>query len=75
MRIQEFSSGGSGGGGDPGPSAIKSLDNIFLVLNLFYCSPLDYFRENYKNYVPEGVLHFEGAGNFFEKGVQWGLWG
>ena len=35
-RIQEFLSGGWGGGGVRGPTARNSLDNVFLVINLFY---------------------------------------
>ena len=55
-RFQIFSSGVCGGGGvRPGPSGIKkSSDNVFyffyfkfLVLNLFYRSPVVTFNENY----------------------------
>ena len=38
-RIQEFLSGGGGGGGREGVEARRpenSLDNVFLVINLFY---------------------------------------
>ena len=39
-RIQEFLSGGGGGGGGGGGSEARrpenSLDNVFLVINLFY---------------------------------------
>ena len=52
-RIQEFSSGRGGGGGDSGPSGIKKALTMlflifFLVLNLFYRSPVVTFKENYQ---------------------------
>ena len=47
-RIQE--SFVRGGGGGPGPSAKKISDNLFLFFNpqLFYRSPMAYFKENHK---------------------------
>ena len=45
-RIQEFSSGGWGGGG-PGQSDKKSSDNVFLVLSLFYRSQMVNFKVIY----------------------------
>ena len=35
-RIQEFLSGGGGGGGVEARRPENSLDNVFLVINLFY---------------------------------------
>ena len=35
-RIQEFLSGGGGGGGVETRRPESSLDNVFLVINLFY---------------------------------------
>ena len=67
-----------GGGGVEGPSGIykKSSDNVFLfyflVLNLFYSSPVVTFKENY--YLPrfqwgwnifQGVQLFTGGSNCF----------
>ena len=66
------------GEGGPGPSGKKSSDNvfsIFLVLNLFYRSPVVTFKENYHFYQGStvGMEHFPGWGggsNFFPVGVQ-----
>ena len=42
--IQDFSSKSGGGGGGPGPYVVFVC---FLVLNLFYRSPVVYFDKNY----------------------------
>ena len=70
-RNQEFSSGVGG----LGPSGIKSSDNVFLfflVLNLFYRSPVVTFKENYYFYQGssrEGIFYRWGGGPTF---FQWG---
>ena len=55
-----------GEGGGPGPSGIKSSDNVFLfvflVLNLFYKSPVVTFKENYY------LLRFQWGWNIFQEG-------
>ena len=64
-RIQEFSSGG-GRGSCSIWHVKKSSDNVlfihFLVLNLFYNSPVVTFKENY--YLPRFQWggHFPGGG-------------
>ena len=81
-RIQEFSSGGGGGGGGVGSRSIwhiyikKALTTFvlfyfFLVLNLFYRSPVVTFNENY--YLPRfqwGWNFFQGGGSNFLQGGQ-----
>ena len=62
-RIQEFSSGGGGGGVQVHLAYKNSSDSGFisylLVLNLFYRSPVVTFKENY--YLPR----FQWGWNFF----------
>ena len=79
-RIQEFSSdGGGGGGGVQVHLAYKKkalttfFSFIFLVLNLFYRSPVVTFKENY--YFPrfQWGWNFSGGGggeSNFLQGVQ-----
>ena len=76
-RIQEFSSGGRVGGVQVNLAYKKSSENFFLflfflVLNLFYRSPVVTFKENY--YLPR----FQWGWNIFQ-GVQlftgWGAGG
>ena len=69
-RIQEYSSGGRGGGVQVHLAYKKSSDNFFcfyfsLVLNLFYRSPVVTFKENYH------LPRFQWGWNIFkEEGVQ-----
>ena len=80
-RIQEYSSGGKGGGGLGGEVQVhlaykKSSDNVFyfyfsFVLNIFYRSPVVTFKENY--HLPRfqwGWNIFQGGGgsNFLQGG-------
>ena len=70
-RIQDFSSGGRGGGWVQVHLAYKKNSEnffifIFLVLNLFYRSPVVAFKENY--YLPRvqwGWNIFQGGPTFY----------
>ena len=69
LGSRNFRQGGGGGGG-PGPSFIKTPDNLFIVLflvvlHLFYRMPMVYFKENY-NFPRFGS---RGARTFFPVGV------
>ena len=64
VRIQEFPSGGGGGGSRSIWHIKKALTFLFsLVLNLFHRSPVVTFKENY--YLPR----FQWVWNIFQR---WG---
>ena len=66
-RIQEFSSGGGGGPGQPDK---KALTTIFLVLSLFYRSQMVNFKEIYRfSRLQMGSNFFQGV-QLFPGGVQ-----
>ena len=59
-RIQEFLSGGGGGGGVEARRPENSLDNVFLVINLFYS-----LQSGSNGFIKEGRRgsnFFQGAG-------------
>ena len=78
-RIQVFLSGGWGmGGGGSICHKKKSLTRFFLyfvyflVLNLFYRSPMVYLKKKFQG--PRGVQHFSRGWDvptFFQRGVQY----
>ena len=52
-RIQEFLSGGGGGRGGSRPRRpVNSLDNVFLVINLFYS-----LQSGSNGFITEGRMH------------------